>query len=706
MEPKRSQDRPKINYACESCRAAKVKCQPGIQPGICKLCDQFKRECIFRTGPRTRRPKSTFRAGAGSTVIPPPPGPSKTFSIDFEMPVVEDPVDEFEALRQQHERYLDDLALDGDEDNEQQQVSGEWATNPLSYSAEQRIFNFADMSSSSPSASGTSSSQAGSSTGPQRSKPLVSLGIKPQFNLDSATKLLAYFRDMLPHMPCLVLPEDADVRSLAKSSPFLLLAILAVASCSTSLQGHSLYDEEFRKVFGLKFVAGGERSLELLQGLLIYCAWYPLHLRPKNRQAFQYLRMAVDIVHDLELDQEPDADVLSTGSHGNTPNLDNFRALLGCFFATSAYTSVWVKPLSLRFTAQLARSAEILERYSELEQDHYLVWLVRQQYIFGELIENQRAFMRGPRDHQSEMQRDLIRAGLEAQFQDFKATMPQKYASMTSTRLGSLVTEAVVLAPALINVSRRHNSSKAYSETIPPDRLLRVAHKVRAFFDHVTSLTPREIRGFSGADYGRFVVSVIMAYRLSFPMASVCREYDVAQGRQILDLGTTLRRLVDDRPPENSTDRDAVASASKQGKTDVWSAFRVVLRSVMNKYEEKRAAFEPSSTTPEDWTIQYSSTCPMLNGSMDQYIPLWADQQPHPGADPHAAAGDFTGFPADAGLGADMFAGPMAEMGLGAGMGEAQYGENPQIIYHDLWATMTMGWAGDGGMGNVEPAGY
>lgn len=44
-------------------------------------------------------------------------------------------------------------------------------------------------------------------------------------------------------------------------------------SGSRSVQGHVLYDEGFRKVLALKVVAGGERSLELVQGLLIYCGW-------------------------------------------------------------------------------------------------------------------------------------------------------------------------------------------------------------------------------------------------------------------------------------------------------------------------------------------------------------------------------------------------------------------------------------------------
>lgn len=98
--------------------------------------------------------------------------------------------------------------------------------------------------------------------------------IQPQFNLGSATALLASFQEsMLPHFPVTSLPADADVPTLARERPFVLLAILAAASGSKSLQGHNLYDEEFRKVLGLKFVSGGERSLELLVGLLIYCAW-------------------------------------------------------------------------------------------------------------------------------------------------------------------------------------------------------------------------------------------------------------------------------------------------------------------------------------------------------------------------------------------------------------------------------------------------
>jgi hypothetical protein len=107
-----------------------------------------------------------------------------------------------------------------------------------------------------------------------KTKPLAGLRLQPQFNLDSAGKLLTRFREvMLAHFHCVVVGEEDTVATMAKERPFVLLALLAAASGSRTLQGHSLYDEEFRKVLGLKFVAGGERTLELLQGLVIYISW-------------------------------------------------------------------------------------------------------------------------------------------------------------------------------------------------------------------------------------------------------------------------------------------------------------------------------------------------------------------------------------------------------------------------------------------------
>ena len=160
-----------------------------------------------------------------------------------------EPSESFDALRDAHGAFLDDLVHEDDLEG------GGDARQAPSSTGGASTFSASTPSASSRSVHGLSRMQ-------------------PQFNLDSATSLLCSFRDgMLPYFPVISLPQDATVPSLAKDKPFVLLAILAAASGGRSMQGHTLYDEEFRKVLGLKFVSGGERSLELLVGLQIYCAW-------------------------------------------------------------------------------------------------------------------------------------------------------------------------------------------------------------------------------------------------------------------------------------------------------------------------------------------------------------------------------------------------------------------------------------------------
>lgn len=200
------------------------------------------------------------------------------------MPVEETPDSEFAQLREIHERTMSAL-YEPDEESDLE-YDGSFGDNGKNAGS----FSFNDMSTQ-PKSSGMKSSTTisldsgartdGSCSGSctkasmaeGKTQSLHNLAMKPQFNLESATKLIECFRGMLAQCPVIVLPPEADVRTMARESPFVLLAILAVTSCTTSLQGYSLYDEEFRKVLGLKFVAGGERSLELLQGLIIYCSW-------------------------------------------------------------------------------------------------------------------------------------------------------------------------------------------------------------------------------------------------------------------------------------------------------------------------------------------------------------------------------------------------------------------------------------------------
>ncbi|KAI1500638.1 hypothetical protein F5X99DRAFT_385440 [Biscogniauxia marginata] len=726
--------KPKMSYACEACRAAKVKCQSGSQPGICKRCSEFKRECIFRTGPRTRRPKASSSRSDAQVPPPPPPGPSQTFSIDFSMPAAEEPRVDFDDLRQRHENFIEDLvpSYSSEEDDEYEDELGSFNSN----AARENTFDFNDLSSGAiPTPSSTMSASSGKpGSAADSRRPMRNLGIKPQFNLDSATRLLSSFAAMLPHYPLMVLPADGDidVRFMAKDAPFVLLAILAVTSCSSSLQGYSLYDEEFRKVLGLKFVAGGERSLELLQGLLIYCSWYPFHLRPKNRQMFQYLRMAVDIVRDLELDQESDmADLLSQDPRTRETNLQNIRAFLACYYSISACSWAWAKPLELRYTPWMAQCCEALEQLSDLDQDHTLVWLVRLQYILSELVEVQLNF-KGFRDQQSEHHRQLICIGLETQLRDFQSRIPARLSTAPSIYMSSLTADMYLVAAPLMRPSR-HSSPPAMSRSraaastdddqpataIDPAKLLATASTARAFLSYAGSLSRRQTSRFCGTDWARLIVAVILGFRLSFPVGPQCPGYDFVAGRRVLDFGERLREIM-------SAGEEGGEGGGKDRETDAVAAMRVVLGSVREKFERKSAALEINDAAAAEQRTQKaaSRSCPMFDGSLDRYLPLWEGHQqqqqqgsyslstPYANSQISSGSNSITGsgitidpgFTASgSGLRADLDHIGGAPIDAGAATAAAGFvGDKPTMVFHDLWATMTMGWAADTGELGLE----
>lgn len=194
----------------------------------------------------------------------------------------EDPLDSLGNLKDFHEGIIESLVSD-DADADADDLPGmlpvvapdqEGSASSSATSRSTRSSTSALTGGFSSNGSASASASSGPGSGPIHRSTHSFRSIQPQFNLDSATSLLGSFvKGMLPYFPVLALPPDASVPSLAKETPFVLLAILAAASGVRSVQGHSLYDEEFRKVLGLKFVSGGERSLELLVGLLIYCAW-------------------------------------------------------------------------------------------------------------------------------------------------------------------------------------------------------------------------------------------------------------------------------------------------------------------------------------------------------------------------------------------------------------------------------------------------
>ncbi len=89
---------------------------------------------------------------------------------------------------------------------------------------------------------------------------------------DKAETLLRSYGTHAYNFPFIVLSATASLDSLRREKPFLLLSILTVAS-SSNLPLQDLLEAELRQTLSRKVIFDGQKSLDLLQGLLIYLTW-------------------------------------------------------------------------------------------------------------------------------------------------------------------------------------------------------------------------------------------------------------------------------------------------------------------------------------------------------------------------------------------------------------------------------------------------
>lgn len=151
--------------------------------------------------------------------------------------------------------------------------------------------------------------------------------LEPKLSLGQAERYVARYRCISEtYFPFVIIQASWTVHSMLKSHPMLLLSILTTMASSDPCLQFRL-DREFRKVISERAFFGGEKSLDLLQGLLVFIAWYPVQLNPMSRQINQFLQMAIVMVGDLGLDNL---------SEENTDlKIDNIRAYLGCYYLFS-----------------------------------------------------------------------------------------------------------------------------------------------------------------------------------------------------------------------------------------------------------------------------------------------------------------------------------------------------------------------------------
>ncbi|KAH8596656.1 hypothetical protein B0O99DRAFT_104002 [Bisporella sp. PMI_857] len=253
---------------CSTCSKAKVKCVASdLIGGKCQRCHRLDKICEpLLPAPRKRRADGELRRNTRTQVE-----------------ILEQKVDDIVTLLK---------STQGVEASPGTQNTAEQSSTPFSLPLrDSRYSNPASVASSlgtnitaSQTSATTSYIRVGCSslndmTADQRDHPPPPAYSPAEFSgitLTQADSLLAYFRSIFcPYFPFVVIPQAMSASQLYRCLPFTYLAILAVTS------RNAVHSKEFGKLLmkrlAERLFMNGERSMDLLLGVIIYAGWCYQH---------------------------------------------------------------------------------------------------------------------------------------------------------------------------------------------------------------------------------------------------------------------------------------------------------------------------------------------------------------------------------------------------------------------------------------------
>lgn len=295
-----------VNRACESCRSAKVRCQPALdgevatQPSQCRRCATLGRACTYAEPRRTKRKRTDVRVR----------------ELEKELKALGELLRAGKADELQTQRLVN---LPGAKTDS---LVGEQAVCP-------------EPARSAPEPShGTTAQPLHHS--PEVPDPVES-GI---LTMHHAVRLFdRYVSDLSPQRPVVIFPPATRAAQVRADTPILFLAILVAASQTMDTSLCTDLNDMLLRTYAEHIVVRGERSLELIQAILVSTNWYCQSGNFDHMKFYPQLHMAASLAVDLDLGEPTTcAATAATGMDEATAQrqaIDRQRTLLGCYICCS-----------------------------------------------------------------------------------------------------------------------------------------------------------------------------------------------------------------------------------------------------------------------------------------------------------------------------------------------------------------------------------
>ncbi|KAK1962293.1 hypothetical protein LY78DRAFT_661369 [Colletotrichum sublineola] len=368
-----------------------------------------------------------------------------------------------------------------------------------------------------------------------------------------------YRTRLVPHFPFVPIPHDMTAMELHDTKRFLFWCIMqAVVPQPAAVQ--KAVDDWVRRHAAMHVIVLGERSIELLQGLLVYIAWGDVHFQ-MGIHPYSLLQMAIGLVVEMTMLSsgglmswipqalQPEGGAVWGRGKQFEPTkqtLEEQRATLGGYFVASSNPVAMRNHSQIQYTPRIARCVKAVREASELPSDAQLLALIKLQNIADRL----RAVFPSPdkdeegtvpifREHSATILMSIRKEilALESEEPIINKTLPMLWAHYQTLTV-KLYGPCLGMRPA--------SPSEAMSPTEPYCRTEALWCCLQAVQNAVNALLeiPPEVLACMP-----FNTSIDIAYTMAAShrllLDDAASDWDVVLARQKLDLPDLSRRLGD-----------------------------------------------------------------------------------------------------------------------------------------------------------------
>lgn len=154
-----------------------------------------------------------------------------------------------------------------------------------------------------------------------------------------------YVNELAPQLPMVVFPPETKMGDVRRTKPVLFHAIIAVSIGSIKPSVHLSLVNDFYRMLAERVVVKGDKSLELVQAILVSCAWYTPPDHFEELKFYQLTHMAVVMAMDIGMNRRTMAnrkhfnlmrDIVGKKPSSLDPDApETRRAWLGCYFVST-----------------------------------------------------------------------------------------------------------------------------------------------------------------------------------------------------------------------------------------------------------------------------------------------------------------------------------------------------------------------------------